>query len=101
MTGNVELAGVLDVYLIDSFELLAGMSFEILNIGGTLTGEYDGLDEGALVGNYSGTDLYITYFGGDGNDVTLFSPAVPEPSTILLALLGLALLPRRRRQSAT
>jgi hypothetical protein len=53
------------------------------------------------VGNYSGTDLYITYFGGDGNDVTLFSPAVPEPSTILLALLGLALLPRRRRQSAT
>ena len=27
--------------------------------------------------------------------------AVPEPATLLLALLGLALLPRRRRQSAT
>jgi hypothetical protein len=96
VTGNVELAGTLDVYLIDSFELLAGMSFKILHVGGVLSGQYDGLDEGSLVGNYSGTDLYITYAGGDGNDVTLFSPAVPEPAAILLALLGLALLPRRR-----
>jgi hypothetical protein len=98
VTGNVELAGVLDVYLIDSFELLAGMSFEILKVGGTLTGQYDGLDEGRKVGSFSGTNLFITYAGGDGNDVTLFSRAVPEPAALLLALLGLALLPRRRRR---
>ncbi len=98
VTGDVELAGVLDVYLINSFELLAGMSFEILNVGGTLTGEYDGLDEGHKVGSFSGTNLYITYAGGDGNDVTLYSRAVPEPTTLLLALFGLALLPRRKRR---
>ena len=98
VTGDVELAGTLEVYLIDSFELLAGMSFEILKVGGTLTGEYDGLDEGHKVGSFSGTNLYITYAGGNGNDVTLFSRAVPEPATILLALFGLALLPRRRRR---
>ena len=46
VTGNVELAGTLEVYLIDSFELLAGMSFDILKVGGTLSGQYDGLDEG-------------------------------------------------------
>ena len=98
VTGDVELAGVLDVYLIDSFELLAGMSFEILNIGGTLTGEYDGLPDGARVETFSGMGLFINYAGGDGNDVTLFSRAVPEPAAILLALFGLALLPRRRRR---
>ncbi len=102
VTGNVELAGVLDVYLINSFQLLAGMSFEILNVGGALTGEYDGLPDGGLVGTFSGTDLFINYAGGDGNDVTLYSQAggstVPEPAAILLALLGLAILPRRRRR---
>ena len=103
VTGNVELAGVLDVYLINSFQLLAGMSFEILNVGGALTGEYDGLPDGGLVGTFSGTDLFINYAGGDGNDVTLYSQAggstVPEPAAILLALFGLTLLPRRRRRS--
>ena len=98
VTGDVELAGTLEVYLIDSFELLAGMSFEILKVGGTLTGQYDGLDEGRKVGSFSGTNLYITYAGGEGNSVTLFSRAVPEPAALLLALFGLALLPRRRRR---
>ncbi len=74
------------------------MSFKILHVGGTQTGEYDGLPDGGLVGTFSGTNLFITYAGGDGNDVTLYSPAVPEPAAILLALLGLALLPRRRRR---
>jgi hypothetical protein len=96
VTGDVELAGTLEVYLIDSFELLAGMSFDILKVGGTLTGQYGGLDEGLKVGSFSGPNLYITYAGGNGNDVTLFSRAVPEPAALLLALLGLALLPRRR-----
>ena len=95
VTGDVELAGVLDVYLIDSFELLAGMSFDILKVGGTFTGQYDGLPDGGRVGSFSGTNLYITYAAGD---VTLFSRAVPEPAALLLALFGLALLPRRRRR---
>ena len=97
MTGNVQLAGVLDVLLIDGFELAEGMSFNFLRVGGTLTGQYDGLDEGGLVGNFSGEDLFITYTGSDGNDVTLFT--VPEPTMVLTwsLLIGLAVMVRRRQ----
>ena len=80
VTGNVELAGTLDVLLIDGFELVEGMSFNFLRVGGTLIGEYDGLSEGALVGQFGGEDLFITYAAGDGNDVGLFTKAVPGPN---------------------
>ncbi|MDG2382484.1 MAG: hypothetical protein P8N76_12510 [Pirellulaceae bacterium] len=100
VTGNVELAGSLDVLLIDDFELSDGMSFNFLRVGGTLTGQYMGLGEGGLVGNFGGHDLFITYAGGDGNDVTLFT--VPEPITMLSwpMLAGLAIMMRRRRKTA-
>jgi hypothetical protein len=52
-----------------------------------LTGQYDGLAEGALVGNFGGEDLFITYTAGSGNDVALYT--IPEPTTLLLALLAL------------
>ena len=96
VTGNVELAGSLDVLLIDDFELSDEMSFNFLRVGGTLTGQYEGLGEGALVGSFGGHDLFITYAGGDGNDVTLFT--VPEPTITLTwsMLIGLGLALRRR-----
>ena len=76
-------------------ELTEEMSFNILRVGGTLTGQYDGLDEGSRVDNFSGQDLFITYAGGDGNDVTLFT--VPEPTTVLIwsMLAGLGFAVRR------
>ena len=97
VTGNVELSGILHVHLIDDFELAEEMSFNILRVGGTLTGQYDGLDEGSLVGNFGGQDLFITYAGGDGNDVTLFT--VPEPTPVLIwsMLAGLGFAFRRRQ----
>jgi len=95
VTGNVELAGTLDVLLIDDFEFEEGMSFNFLRVGGTLIGEYDGLSEGDLVGNFGGEDLYITYTAGSGNDVALYT--VPEPVTLLLALLALTAVPLRVR----
>ena len=96
VTGSVELAGSLDVLLIDDFELSDEMSFNFLRVGGTLTGQYEGLGEGALVGSFGGHDLFITYAGGDGNDVTLFT--VPEPTITLTwsMLIGLGLALRRR-----
>ena len=99
VTGNVELAGLLNVELIDGFELHRGNWFEILRVGGTLTGQYDGLGEGDLVGHFGGQDLFITYGGGDGNDVALFTNAVPEPTTVLIwsMLAGLGMTVRRRR----
>ena len=102
VTGNVELAGVLHVELIDGFEkrINRGQVFEFLRVGGTLSGQYEGLGEGALVGNFGGQDLFITYGGmGDGGGVALFTNAVPEPTTVLIwsMLAGLGMTVRRRR----
>ena len=102
VTGNVELAGLLHVELIDGFEkrINRGQVFEFLRVGGTLSGQYEGLGEGALVGNFGGQDLFITYGGmGDGGGVALFTNAVPEPTTVLIwsMLAGLGITVRRRR----
>ena len=102
VTGNVELAGLLNVSLIDGFEkrINRGQVFEFLRVGGTLSGQYDGLGEGALVGNFGGQDLFITYGGmGDGGGVALYTNAVPEPTTVLIwsMLAGLGMTVRRRR----
>ena len=76
VTGNAILAGTLDVSLIDGFALGGNDVFEILDVGGTLTGQFSGLGEGARVGNF-GRDLFITYVGGDGNDVALYTTERP------------------------
>ena len=100
VTGDAELSGTLDVKLIDGFDLDRGNVFNFLRVGGILSGQYDGLSEGDLVGNFGGQDLFITYRGGDGNDVALFTNAVPEPTTTVLIwtmLAGLGMTGRRRR----
>ena len=50
-----------------------------------------GIDGTNMVGSYTDSS------GNHGFMVTATSP-VPEPATLLLALVGLALLPRRRRR---
>jgi len=72
IAGDVSLGGTLDVSLLDGFELDAGMTFEIVDVGITLMGQFAGLGEGSLVGNF-GRELFITYAAGDGNDVALFT----------------------------
>jgi hypothetical protein len=62
---------------LDGFSLLQGQSFEIIDVGGAASGAFTGLAEGASLGNFGGTNLYITYGGGDGNDVMLFVPGLP------------------------
>lgn len=76
VTGDVNLAGgSLDVSVLGPFTLAAGQVFDVLNVSGTLSGEFAGLGQGALVGNFGGTDLFITYHAGDGNDVALVTTA--------------------------
>lgn len=71
--GNVELAGQLHIELIDGFTLLESDVFEILDVGGTLTGTFEGLQQGDLVGQFNSVNLYIRYDWGDGNDVALYT----------------------------
>lgn len=97
IAGDATIAGMLNVSLIDGFTLGFNQEFLIADIGGTLTGEFQGLSEGALVGAFNDQDLFITYRAGSGNSIGLFT-AVPEPSCSGLCLmLGIAACMRRRR----
>ncbi|QDT01580.1 beta strand repeat-containing protein [Adhaeretor mobilis] len=72
VTGDVTLDGFLDVFLINGFTLAPGQTFDILNVTGSLTGLIEGHTEGDVVGTFGGTDLFITYAGGD---ISLFTMA--------------------------
>ncbi len=89
VSGNLSLAGDLFVSLIDGFNPGFNQQFLIGDVGGMLSGQFAGLGEGSLVGNFGGIDLFISYGGGNGNDVVLFT-AVPEPSTCMLLVLAAA-----------
>ena len=96
--GNFELAGDLSVSLINGFELTDNDLFLIADIGGNLTGQFSGLGEGSLIGNFGGMNLFITYSSGNGNDIALFASAVPEPSAGLAMICFVACLGLRRRR---
>ena len=49
------------------------MQFQIISVGKSVSGTFNSLPEGEFFGNFNGVDLFITYAGGDGNDVVLFT----------------------------
>ncbi|MFZ2898546.1 MAG: LamG-like jellyroll fold domain-containing protein, partial [Saprospiraceae bacterium] len=52
----------------------AGDEFIIVKSGTGLSGTFNGLPEGSIATNIGGLDFYISYAGGDGNDVALKAP---------------------------
>ena len=99
VTGDLGVDGNLSVALLDGFQLKYNDEFLIADVDGNLIGQFNGLGDGDLVGNYGGIDLFITYGAGDGNDVALFS-AVPEPGgpgAVALACVCCTLVRRPRR----
>lgn len=99
--GDLALDGaVLDFTLVKGVQIAAGRFLELIDLIGARTGLFDGLSEGGLVASRNGTAYRITYVGGDGNDVGIYTAPVPLPATLGLmavALGGLGAAARRRR----
>lgn len=103
VTGDALWAGDLLVNLSESYDLQAGQDFLVANVSGATTGMFEGLGQGAILLSDNGFDLRLNYFGGDGNDLSLFTTsAIPEPATgLLLAGVTVGMLSRRRRAART
>jgi len=74
VAGDLALNGNLLVEAIEPFTPSLGQQFTIFDTAGGLTGQFVGLGEGDLVGNFSGVDLFLTYHGHQGSDVVLYTP---------------------------
>jgi hypothetical protein len=85
VNGNVNLAGTLQVALINGFTPQNGNQFIIIENQGTnpIGGTFSGLPEGATLldttGKYSFT---ISYIGGEGNDLVLTAKQVATTTTM-------------------
>ncbi len=83
VTSDVTLASSLEVEFLHGFAPQAGQQFKIIDVISTgpgspgLTGTFSNAPEGALVARYNNLGLYISYAGGDGNDVVLTVQALP------------------------
>ena len=104
VTGDLDLNGNLRVSLIDSHVLGLDQQYLIADVAGNLTGKFFGLEnEGDWVGSFGGFDLFITYQAGDGNDIALYTSAVPEPGGLGILFISSAviLVWRRRKKDST
>jgi hypothetical protein len=79
VTDRAQLDGNLAVEFLYGFAPSAGQQFEIIHVnttnsptgGSGLSGQFVNAPEGALVTRYNHLGLYLSYLGGDGNDVVL------------------------------
>jgi len=104
LDGTVNVSGA-ELQVLLGYAPSNGDYFVIVDNDGTadaVTGNFLGLPEHGRLDPLFGGEPYgfwITYQGGDGNDIALL--AVPEPTTLsLLGLGALAALVRRRRRRA-
>ena len=86
LAGGVMLDGVMNVSFINGFEPADSDVFELIDMGSaSVTGWFSSIN--------APTDWSLSASGQLYN-----TTVIPEPAALLLALLGLALLPRRRRR---
>ena len=87
LAGGVILDGVMNVSFVDGFMPAESDTFQLIDLGtATVTGWFSSVNTPAGWSLSASGSLYNN------------STAVPEPSALILALFGLALLPRRRRR---
>lgn len=95
------LDGQLRLSLYYGYEPRPGERFQVFTAQ-TRSGEFLGLPEGGLVGcTEDGLGFYISYRGGDGNDVVLSTAATAPQSCLLLPAVQKVREAARRSQSAT
>jgi hypothetical protein len=101
VNGSLLVDGVLNVSLLNGFQLQDGMQFEFMSVSGNTTGQFAGLAQDSIVTTLGSEELRINYAAGDGNDIALYAiTAVPEPTTLtLLAAIAASsrLFPKRRK----
>ncbi|MFN3167200.1 MAG: PEP-CTERM sorting domain-containing protein [Phycisphaeraceae bacterium] len=73
---DASFAGALNVDVSTDTVLYAGDTFTLIDIAGTRTGTFENHGESSLLGTFDGVNLYLTYAGGDGNDVVAYA-AIP------------------------
>ena len=78
INGNADLSGKLQISTPDNFSLKNGKVFDLIHVTGNLSGNFNGSTEGDVVAKIIGSNdkkkkLRISYNGGDGNDVILYS----------------------------
>ena len=68
--------GQLNVPHITSITPQYNQTYNFMKIMGSSSGLgkfFNGKANNSLIGNYNGIDLFINYFGGDGNDIVLYT----------------------------
>ena len=70
ITQNITLGSALLIETKYGFKPQVGDVFNIITTN-TLSGQFSGHDEGDLVTSFDNLSLFISYQGGDGNDVVL------------------------------
>lgn len=95
MGGSLTLTGALHVTMLNGYVAPLGSVFTLIDGAIPSTGQFDGLTNGAFVD--AGSSLFNIEYNYGGNDVVLIA-AIPEPATLALLPLAVALLIRRRRR---
>ena len=77
VTGTVSINAATPLSVNVTGSLAASQQYVIVSNDGVdaVSGTFAGLAQDAVVGTFGGTDLKISYTGGDGNDVVLFTDA--------------------------
>lgn len=99
--GNLHLDGEISINFLNGGLMEIGQEYLIAEIAGDQFGQFSGLPEGGLAAYQDGIGLFISYSGGDGNDVSLSAVAIPEPESAFAVsvVMALACLRRKRKQT--
>jgi autotransporter-associated beta strand protein len=81
VTGTVTIHAAATLVPSVTGTLAASQQYPIISNDGAdaVTGTFAGLAQDAVVGTFGGTDLKISYTGGDGNDVVLYTEGSGTP----------------------